>query len=358
LDFIPAALGIVQIGLVARIWAEPTSELAYAAACVVAAGATILGLRASARRVRAEEFPAKPMPEAVVETAAIPVPADDAAGPVVHALEADLVQLAGKLQDAAAALLGNTNQLGVASARATAQVITVSIASKDTARRTESAARAVEELSYAINEVGSKSAYSSQLAAALATEAAQANATVAELAEVTGRIDKITDVIARVAKQTNLLALNATIESARSGAAGRGFAVVAQEVKELAAQTAKATQDIGSQVAAMQSAASRSVAVIESVATHIQQLDTVVAAINGSVEEQAATTKTIAEDVACAAIGVGQVEQSIVQIDGLADINTRAVADLSLTAQRFADHARDINARVRGFATDVARLRA
>lgn len=349
----------MQIGLAGLIWAQVKGELAYVAACAVAVGAAMLALFAFARRrVRAEEAPPVSIAETVPEAPAVPVPADDALGPLVRAFEAELAQPVGKLQDAAAGLLGSTDQLGVAAAKATAQVITVSVACEDTARRTESVTRAVEGLSYAIGEVGSKSAYSSQLGAALAAEAAQANATVAELAEVTGKIGKITDVIAGVAKQTNLLALNATIEAARSGVAGRGFAVVAQEVKELAAQTAKATQDIGAQVAAMQSVASRSVAAIESVATHIQELDTVVAAINGAVEEQAATTKTIADDVACAAMGVNHVEQSILQIDGLADINTRAVADLSLTAQRFADHAREIHARVRGFAEDVARLRA
>jgi methyl-accepting chemotaxis protein len=358
LNLILAALGIAQIGLAALIWVWSSGELASTAACAVAVAAATLGLLALASRVRDPEVPTAPIAEVVIETPAIPERADDPLDPLVRAFEAELAQLAGKLQDAAAGLLGNTDRLGAAAAKATAQVITVSIASEDTARRTESVTRAVEGLSYAIDEVGSKSAYSSQLAAALAAEAAQARATVAELAQVTGKIDKITEVIAGVAKQTNLLALNATIEAARSGAAGRGFAVVAQEVKALAGQTAEATQDIGSQVAAMQSVASRSVAAIESVATRIHELDKVVAAINGSVEEQAATTKTIAEDIACAAMGVGQVEQSMVQIDGLADINTRAVADLSLNAQRFADHAREINARVRGFAQDVARLRA
>ena len=145
--------------------------------------------------------------------------------------------------------------------------------SESTATKVASAADAGEELARTISDVGANAAQSSQLANAAVNEAELTSATIDELAGVAREIGKVTDLISAIAAQTNLLSLNATIEAARAGEAGRGFSVVAQEVKALAGQTAKATQEIATLIAAMRSSTDRSVEAIEGILGTIRKLD-------------------------------------------------------------------------------------
>ena len=132
-------------------------------------------------------------------------------------------------------------------------------------------------------------------------------------------IGDMTGLINRIAAQTNLLALNATIEAARAGAAGEGFAIVAQEVKALAAETARATEDIARKTAGIQSTTERSAAAIEAILTMVRELDLLSAQIAGAIEQQASATREIAQNVDAAAIGVGNVAASIGDIEAMAD---------------------------------------
>src|SRR6202021_1134497 len=150
-------------------------------------------------------------------------------------------------------------------------------------------------------------ARASDVVRGVATEAQSTNAEIAALAQAAQKIDDVVKLIQSVAGQTNLLALNATIEAARAGAAGRGFAVVASEVKALAVQTAKATDDIASQIAAVQASTRSAVGAIGTIAGRMQEIRQFTAAIATSVEQQNSATQEISGSVAAAASGTKSV---------------------------------------------------
>jgi methyl-accepting chemotaxis protein len=272
--------------------------------------------------------------------------------------ETEMSSAIDTLHASAAGLIGNAGRLGASSAKTSAQVVSALAVSEETSRTVEEVAAAGHELSRTINEVGISAAKSSVLAAAAVAEAARTSQTMDEMAAVSAEIGAVTGLISGIAAQTNLLALNATIEAARAGEAGRGFSVVAQEVKALANQTAKATQDIAERVAAMQEASDRSVAAIQAVSSQVHQLDHVAASIARAVDEQVAGTEGIAANVGAAANGVGDVEKSIATIEQLTDTNAQDVAQVSTAAQQVALETGRIRDRVRAFTADIERLRA
>jgi methyl-accepting chemotaxis protein len=277
---------------------------------------------------------------------------------LLERFEAEMTQSIDALHGRAEALLGNADRLGAVSSKTAAQMIKVSAVSEDTARKVELTAQAGHELSQTIHQVGVSAAKSTELAAQAVGEASRASDTMGEMANVSAEIGKVTGLISGIAAQTNLLALNATIEAARAGEAGRGFSVVAQEVKALASQTAKATEEIARRVAAMQDTSNRSVAAIEAVSVKIRELENVATSIAVAVDQQAAATHEIAANVTSAASGVGHVEESISAIEDLASTNAMAVGEVAETAQVVADQTTTMRARVRAFTSDIARLRA
>jgi methyl-accepting chemotaxis protein len=277
---------------------------------------------------------------------------------LLEQFKAEMAQSIDLLHESAIDLTDNANSLGVASTKTGAQVVAVSAASEATARKVELMAAAGQELSHTIGEVGVSAERSATLAAAAVEEAGRTTTTMDEMAAVSAEIGDVTGLISGIAEQTNLLALNATIEAARAGEAGRGFSVVAQEVKALASQTAKATQDIARRVAAMQDTSNRSVAAIHAVSEKIRALEDVSTGIAAAVNQQAMATSEIAQNVDAAANSVGHVEKSIARIEELSTGNAQAVAHVSAAAQAVAEQTRAIRERVRSFTEDVARLRA
>ena len=247
----------------------------------------------------------------------------------------------------------NVDRFGVATARASAQSITAAVASEETINTVNSAAKAGEVLAQTIAEVGANTAQCSQLAADAVTEAELTNTTINEMAAVANEIGKVTDLINAIAGQTNLLALNATIEAARAGEAGRGFAIVAQEVKALAGQTATATQDIATRIAAMQSATGRCVNAIQGISATIQKLNEFAARIANTVEEQAASAREIAGNVHAAASSVGHVNQAITDIEAISDQTAAAANGLHAAARDVSNQTEIIRERVRAFAKEV-----
>jgi methyl-accepting chemotaxis protein len=192
---------------------------------------------------------------------------------------------------------------------------TVATVSEQSSANVQSAAAATEEMVSSVSEIGRQVQGSQKVSDAAVAQAEQTNIRITELSQSAGRIGEVVKMISAVAEQTNLLALNATIEAARAGEAGRGFAVVASEVKALAGQTAKATDEIGTQIAQMQSVTQLSVSAIREIGDTIGQISEISAAIAGAVEEQGAATQEIARNVQQAAQGASQVEGSIAEVN-------------------------------------------
>lgn len=187
----------------------------------------------------------------------------------------------------------------------------VATASGQVSANVQSVASATEQMTSSINEIGHQVTRSTTIAEEAVRQAEQTDADISELSRTAERIGDVLKLITSIAEQTNLLALNATIEAARAGDAGRGFAVVAAEVKELASQTAKATDDIGQQILGIQTATQASVAAIKRIGGTIRQISEIASGIATAVEQQGAATREISRNVQQVAGGTGTVSNNI-----------------------------------------------
>jgi methyl-accepting chemotaxis protein len=190
----------------------------------------------------------------------------------------------------------------------------VASASEEASSNVQSVASATEELTSSVNEISRRVQDSARMAGDAVGQARSTTARVSELSSAASRIGDVVELINTIAGQTNLLALNATIEAARAGEAGRGFAVVASEVKALAEQTAKATGEIGQQVAGIQAATQDSVTAIKEISGTIERLSEISSAIAAAVEQQGAATQEISRNVQKASQGTQQVSTNITDV--------------------------------------------
>ena len=204
-------------------------------------------------------------------------------------------------------------------------------ASEEASASVNTVAAATEELASSVAEIGRQVTHSSHVADSAVVKAGQTTEMVSSLAAAAEKIGDVLRLIGAIASQTNLLALNATIEAARAGEAGRGFAVVASEVKELASQTAKATEEIAGQVAAIQSATGDCVTAIGSISDTIREISGIATTIAAAVEEQDSATREIARSVQQAATGTSEVSHNVTGASQSAD-QSRALADNVLAA--------------------------
>jgi methyl-accepting chemotaxis protein len=188
-------------------------------------------------------------------------------------------------------------------------------ASEEASTNVQSAASASEELAASVNEISRQVQESSAIAEQAVKQAERTDANIVGLSNAATRIGEVVQLITDIAAQTNLLALNANIEAARAGEAGRGFAVVAQEVKALAAQTAKATDEISAQIGGMQAATGDAVTAIKEIGGTINRISEIAGTIAAAIEEQGATTQEIACNVQQAAHGTSEVATTITRVD-------------------------------------------
>ena len=247
-----------------------------------------------------------------------------------------------------------TSQAMSATAEETSrQATAVASASTQASANVQTVAAAAEELAASIDEIGRQTGQSNAIARTAALDAERSHAVVRGLASAAEKIGAVVDLINDIASQTNLLALNATIEAARAGDAGRGFAVVASEVKTLANQTAKATEEIGGQIAAVRGQIDGTVAAIDGIVGTIAAITETTAAIAAAVEEQQAATKEIARNVEQAAHGTQEVSNNVCGITQAAG-ETGAVASEVLTiAHELAARSNEMRRFVDAFLTDV-----
>ena len=236
---------------------------------------------------------------------------------------------AGEMQSTASAMSATAEETN-------RQAGAVAAASEEASANVQTVATAAEELAASIREISRQVAQSATIAAQASADAARTNAQVDGLAKAAQKIGEVIGMIQDIAEQTNLLALNATIEAARAGEAGKGFAVVASEVKSLATQTARATEQISQQITGIQAETGDAVTAIQKIAETIGQLDQIAAAISSAVEQQGAATQEISRNVQQAAQGTQEVSENIGGV-------TRAAEETGEAADRVKSAADDLS---------------
>jgi methyl-accepting chemotaxis protein len=253
------------------------------------------------------------------------------------------------VSSASTQLEASAGTLSTTAERAQELTTMVAAASEEASTNVQSVASASEEMASSVNEIGRQVQESARIAGEAVAQARKTHHRVNELSEASRRIGDVVELINTVASQTNLLALNATIEAARAGEAGRGFAVVATEVKALAEQTAKATEEIRRQISDIQNATQDSVSAIEEIGVTIGRISEISSTIASAVEEQGAATQEVARNVQQAAQGTQQVASNITDVQRGADATGAASSQVLTFAQSLSQESSRLKSEVGRF---------
>ena len=262
----------------------------------------------------------------------------------IRAFDQSVTESLGSLATASTELQTTAQSMSVTAEQTSSKSTTVASVSEEASTNVQTVAAATEQLSASINEISRQVAESTNIAGEAVAQAERTNAEVQALADAAQRIGEVVKLISGIAGQTNLLALNATIEAARAGEAGKGFAVVASEVKNLATQTAKATEEITAQVAAIQGATGSSVQAIQAIGGTIGRVNQIAAAIAAAVQQQGAATQEIARNVQQASGGTTEVSRHITSVSQAASETGVAAGEVLISAKglaRLSDALRD-----------------
>jgi methyl-accepting chemotaxis protein len=246
-------------------------------------------------------------------------------------------------------LSSTSQQITANSEETSAQAKVVSNATQQVSQNLQTVATGAEEMGASIKEIAKNASEAARIATSAVRVAETTTATVSKLGESSNEIGQVIKVITSIAQQTNLLALNATIEAARAGEAGKGFAVVANEVKELAKETAKATEDISRKIEAIQSDTKAAVEAIASISEVINQVNGISSTIATAVEEQNATTNEMSRNVSEAAHGSGEITSNIAGVAQAAESTSRGAADTQKAAQQLVETSAELRRLVDQF---------
>jgi len=257
-----------------------------------------------------------------------------------------VAQHATSLGSAAEELSAGSQQMAGNAEETAAQAGVVSAAAEQVSKNVQTVATGAEEMSASIREIAKNAQDAAKVGIAAVITASTANATIAKLGESSAAIGKVIKVITSIAQQTNLLALNATIEAARAGEAGKGFAVVANEVKELARETARATEDISQKIEAIQGDTKSAITAIAEISDIINRINDYQNTIASAVEEQTATTNEITRNVTEAAKGSMEIAQNITGVATAAQSTTAGANDTQYASRELSRMASELQAIV------------
>jgi len=275
---------------------------------------------------------------------------------VADNFEINMKQVVDTVASAATELQSTAQGMESTAQSTSRQATTVAGAAEEASANVQTVASAAEELSSSISEISRQVAQSTQIAGAAVAEVDGANEKVQGLAEAANKIGEVVALITDIADQTNLLALNATIEAARAGEAGKGFAVVASEVKNLANATAKATEEISSQIGGIQSATQDAVHAIGSIGGTITQMNEIASTIAAAVEEQGAATQEIARNVEQAASGTTEVTTNITDVTQAANETGHSAHDVLGAAGELSKQAEVLGSEMDSFIVEMRKV--
>lgn len=270
----------------------------------------------------------------------------------LNASSSQLFQISGHLSDAAGNMSGRSNAVASAAEEMSNTMASVASASEQAATNVNVVATAAGEMNATVTEIASNTARARVITEQATSRAKTTSQRINQLGNAAVAISKVNEVITEISEQTNLLALNATIEAARAGEAGKGFAVVANEIKALAGQTARATQDIRAKISDIQNSTSQTVVEIEEITKVIGEVNDTVAVIATAVEEQAAMTREIAANITQAAQGIQEVNHNVAQSSEVSNNIAGDIGKVSGDAEEIFDN----SAQVKTNADELSKL--